>query len=211
MYKLLINVSGYSIILPLIIMLFRYRSIYNNTLPIFALIVLGTITEIVVNVMFANLYILLEAIVIFRQLEIWLESNKSKKLIKWLYFLTPSIWIIEFFVFKPGSQFLFITIYFSNFFIVLLSIKKLNELTIGSRKDFDKSPEFIFCTGFILFFSFILLTHIFYSHYIHTSRGFKKNIWLILIVVNFITNLIYAYGILKLPAKQKMEYLPIAT
>lgn len=209
MYKTLINISADSIFLPLIILLFRYKSIHHKTLPIFVLIVLGAITEIVVNVMVANIFILLEAILIFKQLEIWLDSYRSKRFIKWLYFITSAIWAFEFFIFNPNADFLYITIYISNFFIVLLSIKKLNELTINDSKKFDQSPEFIFCFGFILFFSFVMLTHSFYTQYLHTSKSFKRNIWLILIIVNFITNIIYTYGILKLPAKQKTRYLPI--
>jgi hypothetical protein len=212
MYQILLNISSFSIIIPFILLFFRLRVISANTLPIYLLILLHTISEIASYLgsnghypkFFVNIFILLEALIVFIQLRTWLNSEKEKKIISWLCFLTALIWIIEALFLDPFNQLLYVVIYFSNFFIVFFSIKKLNEIIFLKQRIY-LSPELVFCTAFILFFSYLLLVQIFFSNFINPSKAFKVNLMSIMIVVNLASNLLYAYGIYIFPKKKNNE------
>lgn len=200
-----------SVLIAGIIGLFRYAKIGEVYRPFIYLMWAGCLNELFSiyfalnhhnNIVNNIIYSLCESLLLlwfFKNLRIF----KTRKYL--LYFLASVfvvIWFTEtFFSSQFGTRF---TYYFDitySFCVVLLSIRVINNL-LFSETDLLKNPTFLICIGLIIFFTYTIIQEMFWLYGLKSSKIFRQNVVSILMIVNFLCNLIYALAILWMRKRQ---------
>jgi len=202
---------AFSIFIPGLIAVFKFEHIPDRYRPFVYLIWVGCVAEVVNmycayhfgnNIIPSSIYALCESLFLlwyFKQLGIF---QKQKR---WLYFLIllfVVIWFSNSFLTGTfGGQF---TLYFDAvyaFCVVILSIRVVNDL-LFREKELLKNPSFLICIGLIIFFTFQIIERLFLVSGFKNSGTFIMNVQSIIILINFLTNLIYALAVLWMRKKQ---------
>jgi hypothetical protein len=128
--------------------------------------------------------------------------NRRKNVLFFLVLLFVTIWIIEsFFNSQFGTKFNYYFDIIYSFCVVLLSIRAINNLLFVER-DLLKNPTFLICIGLIIFFTYEVVERLFWLYGLNQSWAFIANVQGILIIINFLTNLIYALAVLWMRKRQ---------
>jgi hypothetical protein len=200
-----------SILLAGIIAIFRFGQIRDVYRPFIYLIWLACINELLsIYLLFHHhytivnytIYSICEAFLL-----LWFFKNlgifKHRKL--FFYFLVvlfTVIWIIEsFFSKRFGSRFNYYFDIVYSFFVVLLSIRAINNLLFTER-DLLKNPTFLICIGTVIFFTYEIIETMFSLYGLKASEIFTQNVQSLLMIVNLLSNLIYALAILWMRKRQ---------
>ncbi len=148
-----------------------------------------------------NIYVLLESLLITWQFKNWGIFNKQQKLFYLVLLLLLLIWSVENFsgLGTSGIHFYFRIAY--SFVIVIMSININNQLIVSHRNHLLKSPVFLICAGFIIYFTYKILIEAFWLYGLRSSRDFRINVYLLLTWINLVVNLIYAVALLWIPKK----------
>jgi len=88
-----------------------------------------------------------------------------------------------------------------SFCVVLLGIRVINDLLFTER-DLLKNPTFLICIGIIIFFTYQIIEEMFWLYGLKESAIFRQNIQSILMIINLLSNLIYALAILWMRKRQ---------
>ncbi len=205
-----IAIFACSIFISGILSLIRFKQIRDTYKPFIYLIWIGCINEVLTyyiaslgyyNFINSAIYELLESLLLlwfFKRLGVF----KRKYLFEGLIILFVSLWIIEtFFAHSFGTSFTYYynAVYF--FFVVVLSIQAINEL-LFIEKDLLKNPTFLICIGLIIYFTYGIVVRMFWLFNLNISNIFLKSVHSILIVINLLTNLIYALAVLWMQKRQ---------
>lgn len=201
-----------SIFISGIIAIFRFKQIPETFRPFIYLIWIGCLNEVVSvylafryhnNVICSIVYTLIESLFFlwfFKRLNLFDGINR-----KWLYFLAVlfvGIWIANSFLSDSfGTQ---ITYYFDityAFCLVILSIRVVNNLLFTER-ELMKSPAFLICIGLIIFFTYQIIQRMFGLAGLKNSYTFRANVQVLLYIINFLVNLIFALAVLWMRKKQ---------
>lgn len=193
-----------SIFIAGIIGIFRFSKIQEIYYPFIYLIWIGCITELLSiyfayryhnNMAIQTVYTLVESLLLlwfFNRLGVF----KGKK--RFLYSLVVffvTIWGIENFAgnnFGSRLSFYFDIIY--ALFIVLLSIRAINEL-LFTEKDLLKNPTFLICIGLIFFFTYQVIQRMFSLYGLKDSFDFRIRVQRIMSIINCLSNLIFALAV----------------
>lgn len=73
------------------------------------------------------------------------------------------------------------------------------------KKNILKNSIFLICAGFILYYTYKVFVGLFWLYGLNKSMEFTLNIVIIMIYINFITNLIYALAFLWMPTKHRFS------
>jgi len=203
-------VFGFSILISGIIGILRFNQIRDTYRPFIYLIWIGCFNEMLSLYLALNhhytivnsiIYSLCESILLlwfFKKLGLF----KRKHSFNLLAVLFVTIWLIEVLSRKRfGTSF---TYYFNviyYFSIVLLSIRAINDLLFTER-ELLKNPTFLICIGLIIFFTYGIVHRMFWLAGLKNSPIFLMNVQSILIIINFLTNLIYALAVLWMRKRQ---------
>jgi hypothetical protein len=155
-----------------------------------------------------NIYVLAESMLIVFQLVKWGALGKFYRAGIWIMVLMLCIWLAEnVFVFSLNGLSSYYRLFYSVV-IVLLSIQVNNRLILTEKKLLIKNSMFLVCLGFIFYFTYKILAEIFWLYGLKASPGFRENVFSIMVWINFLVNLIYAFAVLWMPAKQRftMQY-----
>jgi hypothetical protein len=148
-----------------------------------------------------NVYVLAEALLITWQFKNWGLFLQAGKAFEVYIAIIIGSWIYEYHSWQTlqliGNNFRILV----SFLIVLMSIHLSNKLIYNSKGRLWKSPVFIMITGLIIFFTFKIFIEAFLIYGLNASRGFYKNLFIILTWINFFVNLLYAIAILCIPRK----------
>lgn len=148
-----------------------------------------------------NIYVLLEALLITWQFKNWGLFKNFKMAYLFLMFVICIAWIAENFgMYKMAAISFYFRIFYA-FIIVLMSIHINNNLILTFRNNLLKSPVFLICTGFIIYFTYKILIEAFWFYGLNVSRDFRINVYLLLTWINLFVNLIYAAAMLWIPKK----------
>ena len=209
MNDILIHAASFSIFIPGIIALVRWKEYDAVYYPFVFFIWLSCLNEMLGTVLVMNnihttvnnnIYVLLASIFIvwfFSRAEIF---KKNSKLQVWLIGLYLIIWLLETFVLRSIH---YISSYFRIVFslaTVLMSISLVNLLLIQSSS-LLKEGSFWICTGFIIHFTIKILVELFWLYGI-TNEVFQQRVFDIQIFANLITNLTYALAALWINRKK---------
>jgi hypothetical protein len=210
----IIDLLSYSVAIAAIIGLVRINKIDRTFIPFIILMFLGLLNESLSsflirkgysNAINANIYSLLEAILItifFRKLGLF---DRAKKMYSWLLLLFIAVWVTENFIISKITVF---NSYFNitySFAVVLMSITMINRVIIEAKKGLLTSPVFLICIGFTIFFIYTALIEIFWVYGLNSSPEFSTSVYRIMTYINLLVNLIYALAILWIPRKR--EYI----
>ncbi|HEX9511300.1 MAG TPA: hypothetical protein VF939_12510 [Puia sp.] len=203
-----------SVLLPLIAGLVRVRRIDKSYQPFFIFLVIGFLTEIISfiliqgfyksNIIVANIYDLVEWTLIAWQFHVWGFLKQKKQVFYGLLVLSILVWVTENLLFRKITDF---SPYFRIlycFFIVLLSVNKINFMITHDNQNLFRNPRFVICLGFIIYFLYMII----YYWALQISKLGDKldisiSIMFLVAYVNTLTNVIYAIAILLIPAPQK--------
>ncbi len=215
MTSFLIFLVSESILIPFIIGLIRWRRVVRRYQPFFILIVMAVITEAIngylikilhhSNAIPTNIYALTECILIAWQFHVWGLLQSRKPIFYGLLIAFFLVWVYEDLVlgyitgFPPYFRFLY------SFLTVLLSVNKINFMITHENRNLLRSPDFLICIGFIVFFIYKILYEWAYQASLFGQSKIILNIIMLFGYINAFTNIIFAIAFLLIPARQKFK------
>lgn len=202
-----------SILAPAITGVIRYRHIPVSYHPVIYLLLLGLANELTCYLFFynssnalpTNIYFLCEFLLFAWQFHNW----KNILRIRWLYILLiagmVSLWIIENIVWGRLFQFSPVFQVTYSLALVLLAINQLSWLVVNDKGRIITNPVFIISIAVIIFFSYKVLTEIFY--YYAATDSIKNNIFVIESYLNVGYNIMLTIAIICIPPKRNFIQL----
>lgn len=202
-----------SILAPTITGVIRYRNIPASYHPIIYLLLVGLANELVCylyyynssNAVPTNIYFLCEFLLFAWQFRNW----KNILRVRWIYLLLvagmTSLWLAEnivlgrLTVFSPVFQVAY------SLALVLLAINQLSWLVVNDRSRIMTNSIFIISIAVITFFSYKVLTEIFY--YYAATGSIKNNIFVIESYLNVGYNIMLTIAIICIPPKSNFIQL----
>jgi hypothetical protein len=190
----------------------RIRKTDPAFLPFLFLLLAGFINEIISivvmkagysNVVFYNIFSLLEGLLITLQFRRWglFESWRKQYYIIMLLFM--AVWTAEV-VFKSHLRlFNSVFIIFYSALIVLMSINMLNRVIFKEPPHLFFNPVFLICMGFIIYFTYAILVEAFWVYGLNQSKEFRIGVYSMLAYVNLFTNLLFASATIWIPLKRQ--------
>ena len=148
-----------------------------------------------------NIYVLIEGLLITWQFKKWGYLIKNNKCYGLLAAVLTGVWFYEMGNSEalPGLHF-----YYRLFYavvIVSISININNRLIISHKKKLITNPVFLICTGYIIFFTFKILTDAFWLYKIKSSDAFLYAVYFIMAGINFLVNLLFLIAVLWIPRR----------
>ena len=210
-----VAVLSFSIFIAGLIGLVRIRRIDEVYYPFIFLLWLGIINELLAyfivrqgksNAINANLYYLLESLIIIYQFKRWNFYRAPPTIFYTLGIAVSFFWIGENFLFGRIQEFSSYFIIFHSFIIVLLSVRMINTLLARQSKKLLRNSIFVISTGFIIYFTYAALVEGFYLYGLSSGTLFRIYVSRILVFVNLFTNLLYALAVLWMPKKQRFSF-----
>lgn len=189
----------------------RFKKISPAYHPFVFLLTVGAINEVTSILMIKltnsnavnyNLYSLAEFFLITWQFWRWNLFAKRKGLYQIILAFGLAFWITENFIIKNIHSFNSYFVICASFFIVLVSIHRINQL-LYTTDSLVKNASFIICLCFVFYFTYAVLVEAFWVYGLTESTSFVTRIYTILIYTNFIVNLVYAFAALWIPIKPK--------
>jgi hypothetical protein len=209
-YALLL-VFSYSILLPFLISVLRFKVIAREYHPFIYLLLLGVVNEIIStilnykgysNAVNSNIYVLLESVMLVWLFARWKLFRRPALFYALLIFLI-SFWLFENFYISKISYFSSYFRILYSFVIVLMSIQIVNRLIVREQRSLVKNSMFIISVGFIIYYIYKILVEIFWVYGLNNSKEFQNDVYNILHFINLFTNLIFALAILWMPRKRE--------
>ncbi|HEY6901757.1 MAG TPA: hypothetical protein VI233_13975 [Puia sp.] len=202
-----------TILLPFITGLVRLRRIGKAYRPFYLLIALSVVVEVInvylikvrhhSNAIPSNIHALIECLLILWQFHVWgwLRSKKSSFTAVMALFVLG--WALENLAFGHILDFSPYFRFFYAFLVVLLSVNKINFMITHDNRSLLRTPEFLICIGFIIFFIYKILYEWAYQTSIFGQSGITSSIIMLFGYINALTNIIFAIAFLLIPAPQK--------
>ncbi len=202
-----------SILAPAITGVIRYRNIPVSYHPIIYLLLLGLANELTCyfffyntsNALPTNIYYLCEFLLLAWQFHNW----KNILRVRWLYLVLITgmtlLWLTENIILGRLTMFspVFQVVY--SLSLILLAINQLSWLVVNDRGRILANPAFIISIAVIIFFSYKVLTEIFY--YYAATGSIKNNIFVIESYLNVGYNIMLTIAIICIPPKSNFIQL----
>jgi hypothetical protein len=202
-----------SILAPAITGVIRYRNIPVSYHPIIYLLLLGLANELTCyfffyntsNALPTNIYYLCEFLLLAWQFHNW----KNILRVRWLYLVLITgmtlLWLTENIILGRLTMFspVFQVVY--SLSLILLAINQLSWLVVNDRGRILANPVFIISIAVIIFFSYKVLTEIFY--YYAATGSIKNNIFVIESYLNVGYNIMLTIAIICIPQKSNFIQL----
>lgn len=207
-----------SILIPLVIMLFRIKKIPGDWMPFLVLLALGLLAEIASfivihyykagNAPVIKIYSLAECCLIYYLFYLWKNEKDAKTVFIVLTGISILAWIIEDIVFGGINTFSpFFRVGYA-FVIVLLSINQINSMMVKQDGSLIKNPRFILCIGFIISFIYQIVYEA--SFYIGSDTSVLADKIIIGYgYINFGVNLLNAYAVARISTRHQVNYKPV--
>jgi len=213
------SLFGFSLLAAGSIALFRFKKISSFYTPFILCIWIGCVNEILCYLLVRNglhtavnnnIYVLAEALLFllfFRNTGIFQDRTG---IYRTLFAGIIILWLWENGIYGKItgiSSWFRVTV---SFLIVLMSMTVLHKIITGAAgpvemqcRNLYRNPVFLIGTGSVVFFTYKLLVEIFWLQGLNNSPVFRKNIYGILVYINLIVNIVYAFSILWTQQKQK--------
>ena len=204
--------SAYSIILPFTAAMYRMKAMKGKYTPLLILLSIGFCNEVYssfaahyfkTNSLNGNIYVLLEYLMIIWQF-IRLRGNYSMLIIVALISIGIGVWVVDNLVLHSLKDNNSIFRIVSSLFIVCACMDKANQLLFDSGPVLFKNTDLLLCLGFFSYFTFKTFVEVFNLYEMPVMTSFYADIWSILAVVNFLTNILFSIAIICI--QQKQEY-----
>ena len=206
-----IDLFSYSILPAAVISIIRYRTTPESYRPFLYLMILGLANEIAgsfiiyagkSNSLTNNMYVLFEYLLLIMLFRNWSKHTAKKRWISILGYSLTSLWFFENIVQGKLNAFNSLFRIATSFAVLFLSIDRINASSILERKRLSRNATFIICSGFILYFSYKAFIEILFLLHISAGKLFNYYLFSAMVLINVLSNIIYAIGCLCLPRKQ---------
>jgi hypothetical protein len=200
----------YSILLPAIAGIIRYKLVLKDFRPFFWLLWLGVINETVSvisiysirsNSVNSNIYVFLEFCFILLLYYRWRDSRPRNFIV--LGVLGLLVWVSDNILMHHITENNSLFRMFYSFVIVFLSIDMVNRILVLDTSPVYKNPMFLIAFAFVFYYAFKGYVESFNVLHIGLSRETLNSLWKILYFVNVVANLIFTTAVLCMPKKQK--------
>jgi hypothetical protein len=201
---------SYTIGIAAIIGLVRFKKILKSyrLFVVFACLALFSelISTVVIevrhnNAIVANIYVLLEPLILLGLFYQWRAFNRTMFTV--LVTALIGIWVCENLVFGKITHINSFYRLVYALVLVVVSIDQINVTMMHERKNLLRNSKFIICCLFTLYFAFRATCEVFYFVPMKLSTEFDQALFLIIIFVNLFVNLGYALAALWIPTKNK--------
>jgi hypothetical protein len=205
-------ILSFSIIIPVIISWIRLKKINPAYYPFIFCLWLGLANEITSyifsrishsNAVNSNVYVLLEFYFITWQFYTWHLFKRARYSCYLLLGILTAAWILEnFFIsdIKHFNSYFRILYYFS---VVCMSITMVNTLLIRERKSIIRSPIFLICCSFIIYYTYSIVVEAFWVYGLNSGKEFRIKVYRVLLFINVLANLTYSFAIPWMRTKQR--------
>jgi len=200
----------YSILLPAIAGIIRYKLVLKDFRPFFWLLWLGVINEtvsvisiysITSNSVNSNIYVFLEFCFILLLYYRWRDSRPRNFIV--LGVLGLLVWVSDNILMHHITENNSLFRMFYSFVIVFLSIDMVNRILVLDTSPVYKNPMFLIAFAFVFYYAFKGYVESFNVLHLGLSRETLNSLWKILYFVNVVANLIFTTAVLCMPKKQK--------
>ena len=215
-YKVAV-IIGYSILIPAIIGLIRFRKIIPAYQPFIYYCLLDavnhTLSIILIyrvhsNTVNSNIGVFIEALLFLLLFRNWGAFRKKNRVFTFLIILLTSVWVTDNLIWH---QLITVNSFFRivySFMLIFLSIDQLNKLITSARRNLLLNSCFLICCGIVIYYSYKATIEVFFLIRLKASDTFYSDIFIILIFANLFVNLIFAWATLWIPKKQRFTLLP---
>ena len=203
-------VVNYSIAIPALLAIIRFKHIYRSFYPLIFLIWLGLANESLSiamvfsagsNTVNANLFVLAEFLLLLLQFFSWNTGSRRN------YFLAAAlgiaVWITDNLVLNTLSQNNSLFRAFYSFVVLLFAINQISKIVTHNRRNLLKDAVFIICITFLFYYGCKCYIETMNAFHLGLSRLVLWNLWIIMYFVNAISNILYALAILCIPTRQE--------
>lgn len=208
----LVTLFSFSVIIAAVIGLIRFNKIDPLYYPFIFCMWVAALNEILGYTLIKlgltttinnNIYTLLEALLITWQFKKWDVFYRYNRLYGIILFLIVIGWILENIglstIHKVG--FYFRVMY--AFMVVLMSIDITTWVMFHGRKMLLKDPVFLIGVGYIIFFTFKILTEAFWFYGVSVSGPFSVWVFIIFTWINLFVNLLFGIAVLCIPLRPR--------
>jgi hypothetical protein len=199
-----------SILLPFAAALAKFKKIPPPYYPVVVLICLGLLNELIVYFFFRshnavpnNIFYFIEFFLYCLQFRNWKNILTQKNTFTLLTGGAFSFWVVDELLLLKINTYDSALLIFFPFILVLLAIKQLSFIVATGKTSFPKSAIFVFCISIIVFYSYRVLSEIFY-HYARSSV-MRTKIFAIQVYMNVIFNILTAIAIRLIPKKRDLN------
>ncbi|HVU53755.1 MAG TPA: hypothetical protein VHD83_01815 [Puia sp.] len=203
-----------SVLLPIIAGLVRWRRIDKSYRPLFWLLVIGFLVEIISfisirlakdNTVIVNIYGLLEWTFLAWQFHAWGFLRQRKLLFYALLGFAALVWFIVNIALGHIHDFSPYFIFFYSFLVVLLGVNEINFMITHHNRNLFRNPRFVICVGLIIYFVYMIVYYwaLEISRLRRSEISISISITFLLGYVNILTNIIYTIAFLLIPKPQK--------
>ena len=214
MNQLTVAIISFSIIIPVLTGLIRFKKMDRAHYPFILLLTLGFCNEVLSfylirnrqsNAWNSNFYILIVGITITYQFKRWQLFDPSKRMYVRILILLILIWIVEN-LYRSIKTFPSYSIVFYALVIVLMSISMMNKVMANEKGNVFRNPIFIICAGLILFYTNIVIIVSAYIYSLKFSNQMQGTIVRIMSLINLFTNLLYTAAFLWMSRKNRFSF-----
>jgi hypothetical protein len=203
---------SFSIIIPFLIGVIRYKRVLKSYHPILILFAIGLLNEIL-SVVFSftiknnavnnNIYILIEFVLMIWQFYRWDILRSRRNTLSLILGITILVWVYDNLISHTIETFNSLYRVFYSSVLIFLSIDQTNRLIVNEKKNLFKNSIFLICIGILLFYTNKVLIETFYLFKLPVRHMFYDNLFFIIACVNVFVNLLYALAVLWIPTKEK--------
>lgn len=203
-------VLNLSIVFAAIAGIVKFKRISSDYYPFLIITWFGLLNELISiafvysfrnNAINANLFVLIEYLLLLLQFYKWNENIcKNYYLLAFLGFI---IWVLDNLIISHIDHNNSLFRIFYSLIIVLLSINQINKIIIYEKGPLFKNAMFIICSTFLFYYGCKAFVESFNIIHFALSKIFLWNLYIMLYFVNVISNLLYAIAILCIPTKRE--------
>lgn len=211
MYNYPVNLLlTYSILLPAVAGIIRYKSVIKDFRPFLWLLWLGVLNETISvisiytvrsNTVNSNIYVFLEFCLILLLYYRWKERRSAKFMVFGM--LGFIVWVFDNIIINNLSENNSLFREFYSFIVIFLSIDVINRVLVLDTSPLYKNAMFLIAFAFIFYYGFKVYVESFNVLDIGLSNRMLTGLWKILYFVNAVANLIFTIAVLCMPKKQK--------
>lgn len=202
--------ATYSILLAVIVALFRVRRIDRRFTPFIVLLAGGLLNEIISyycikrfghNMVNYNVYCLFEALVIYWLFAEW--KVISRKTFVLLMVCAVVSWNTEYFIrgYAREVNSWFVIAY--SFSVVILSLRVITDMLYNESYRLYRNATFLIASGFLLFFVCSMVLEVFWVFRLMEDQSLLVKLYGLFNFVNLFTNLVFAVAVLWIPSRPR--------
>jgi len=211
MYNYPVNLLlTYSILLPAVAGIIRYKSVIKDFRPFLWLLWLGVLNETISvvsiytvrsNTVNSNIYVFLEFCLILLLYYRWKERRSATFIVFGM--LGFIVWLLDNIIINNLSENNSLFREFYSFIVIFLSIDVINRVLVLDTSPLYNNAMFLIAFAFIFYYGFKVYVESFNVLDIGLSNRMLTGLWKILYFVNAVANLIFTIAVLCMPKKQK--------